>query len=91
MQWNTSKDAVPAGHVQITVYDESTGKRVATVFESEAHARLIKAAPQLLEDSQLSLGFLKGLYEYLPADRHYLLDGEINRKQGVVKLALTGE
>lgn len=47
--WNTSKDAVPAGHVQITVYEESTGKRVATVFQSEAAAKLIAAAPALLE------------------------------------------
>ena len=34
--WATSKDAVPPGHTQITVYDEATGNRVATVFEAEA-------------------------------------------------------
>lgn len=50
--WATSKDAVPAGHVQITVYNESTGKRVATVFESEAYANLVKAAPVMLRALQ---------------------------------------
>ena len=46
--WTTSRDAVSAGHVQITVYAEETGMRVATVFEREANARLIAAAPDLL-------------------------------------------
>lgn len=46
--WATSKDAVPDGHVQITVYDEPTGKRVATVFERPENAQAIAALPQLL-------------------------------------------
>lgn len=46
--WETSRDAVPAGHVQITVYD-ADGCRVATVFAREANAHLIKASPALLE------------------------------------------
>lgn len=46
--WNTSRDAVPADHVQITVYAEADGQRVATAFREEANARLIAAAPDLL-------------------------------------------
>jgi hypothetical protein len=46
--WATSRDAVPASHVQITVYAESTGNRVATVFDREANANLIAAGPDLL-------------------------------------------
>ena len=46
--WETSRDAVPAGHVQITVYEFVSGDRVATVFQNEANARLIAAAPDLL-------------------------------------------
>lgn len=38
---------MPAGHVQITVYAKDGG-RVATVFEREANARLIAAAPDML-------------------------------------------
>ena len=46
--WATSRDAVPEGWTQITVYEESSGERVATVF-NEAAACLIEAAPELLE------------------------------------------
>lgn len=47
--WCISRDAVPEGHVQITVYAERDGERVATVFRTEANAPLIAAAPDLLE------------------------------------------
>ena len=47
-EWATSRDAVPAGHVQVTVYEVKTGKRVATVFEREDYVSLIAAAPDLL-------------------------------------------
>ena len=46
--WETSRDAVPDGHTQVTVYAESDGERVATAFRNEANARLIAAAPDLL-------------------------------------------
>lgn len=59
MQWNTSKDAVPAGHVQITIYDEATGKRIATVFEQESYAKLIAAAPQLLDALVMALPYVE--------------------------------
>lgn len=45
--WDTSRDAVPDGIVQITVCG-TDGKRVATVFGCEANARLIAAAPEML-------------------------------------------
>ena len=47
--WGTSKDAVPEGIVQVTVYAEATGDRVATAFDRKENARLIAAAPDLLE------------------------------------------
>ena len=46
--WGTSRDAVPEGYVQITVYAEATGRRVATAFEDAGNAPLIAAAPELL-------------------------------------------
>ena len=47
--WGTSRDAVPAGHVQITVYAVATGNRVATAFEREGNADLIAAAPEMAD------------------------------------------
>lgn len=47
MEWQSSRDGVPEGYVQSTVYDEA-GTRVATVFESEEYVPLITAAPELL-------------------------------------------
>jgi len=49
VSWERSNDAVPEGIVQITIYDEGTGDRVATVFQTEANANLIIAAPDLRE------------------------------------------
>ncbi len=46
--WATSNDGVPeAFRPQVTVYDETSGKRVATVFQAEA-IPLIATAPELL-------------------------------------------
>ena len=56
--WTTSRDAVPSHHTQITVYAESSGERVATVFQTEANARLIAAAPELLEAASYALAWL---------------------------------
>lgn len=53
--WYTSKDAVPEWHVQVTVSSEETGERVATVFQTEANAQLIAAAPDLLAVAQTLL------------------------------------
>lgn len=46
--WAAIRDAVPADHVQITIYAEGSGERVATAFLAEENARLIAAAPDLL-------------------------------------------
>jgi hypothetical protein len=46
--WATSRDAVPEGHTQVTIYAEASGKRVATAFECDANAALIAAAPDML-------------------------------------------
>jgi hypothetical protein len=56
--WESSRDAVPEGYAQATVYEEATGVRVATAFESEANARLIAAAPDLLAACQEYVGWL---------------------------------
>lgn len=47
MNWCQSRDAVPEHVTQITVYDEATGNRVATVFDKDA-ANMIEVAPQML-------------------------------------------
>ena len=47
--WETSRDAVPEGYTQVTIYAEADGERVATAFRTEANARLIAAAPTLYE------------------------------------------
>jgi len=46
--WSISNDAVPDGIVQNTIYSESTGSRIATVFQTEDNSLLIAAAPLLL-------------------------------------------
>lgn len=46
--WETTPDATPDWHTQVTVYAEATGQRIATVFEAETNANLIAAAPDLL-------------------------------------------
>jgi hypothetical protein len=45
--WYMSRDAVPDGIVQVTISADN-GDRVATVFQTEANARLIASAPTLL-------------------------------------------
>lgn len=49
--WYLRRDAVPDWHAQYTISDQS-GDRVATAFQSEATARLITAAPDLLAACQ---------------------------------------
>lgn len=46
--WSISNDAVPDGIVQKTIYSETTGSRIATVFQTEDNSLLIAAAPLLL-------------------------------------------
>lgn len=46
--WAVSNDAVPDGIVQDTIYSESTGSRIATVFQDENNSLLIASAPLLL-------------------------------------------
>uniref|UniRef100_A0A6M3Y0E2 Uncharacterized protein n=1 Tax=viral metagenome TaxID=1070528 RepID=A0A6M3Y0E2_9ZZZZ len=62
--WEISRDAVPAGFVQVTVYEERTGRRVATAFKEEANARLISAAPGLLEACKLCAQALQDHVQY---------------------------
>ena len=54
-QWETSRDAVPEGYVQTTVYEVGSGERVATVFGTEANVNLIAAAPALLAALEMML------------------------------------
>lgn len=57
--WDTSRDATPEYHYQATVSDEG-GERVATAFVSEANARLIAAAPDLLAAADYASRMLDG-------------------------------
>lgn len=60
--WYKSRDAVPDWHVQITVYAESDGQRVATVFQSEANADLFVAAPDLLAACEAALAAMEAQF-----------------------------
>jgi hypothetical protein len=66
--WSSSPDAVPEGHVQVTVYDESTGERVATVFGSQANVDLVAAAPALYRAAKVLYGLTGRLEGLSPAD-----------------------
>jgi hypothetical protein len=72
--WETSRDATPEWHTQVTVYAEATGKRVATVFETPANARLIAAAPELLEALRWALSVLDKSEEHHPGSIHRMLN-----------------
>jgi hypothetical protein len=63
--WELSRDAVPAGHVQTTIYAEATGERVAIAFECEANARLIGAAPELLAALEAAIPALIRLGDFI--------------------------
>ena len=68
VSWQRSNDAVPEGYVQVTIYDEATGDRVATAFQTEDNANLITAAPDLLEALQ---GVLRNKNDEAAIDRAY--------------------
>ena len=46
--WNVANTAGHDKHGQRVVYDETSGKDVAIVYDGEADAKLIAAAPELL-------------------------------------------
>ena len=58
-EWAQSKDAVPDYVVQITIYDEATGDRVATAFQSQHNANMITATPALYAASKKALEHLR--------------------------------
>jgi hypothetical protein len=78
--WETSRDAVPDGVTQITVYG-TDGKRIATVFDEE-EARLIAAAPELLE-------IAKAYRNLLRTAAH--TDGEVATFQHIEQVIALGE
>lgn len=67
--WAMSRDATPEWQTQITVYAETGGQRIATVF-SKADAVLVSVAPELLKA-------LKGLVEAYGADVCHCCDPHI--------------
>jgi hypothetical protein len=50
--WRAQPTAGHDIHGQTAVYDEATGKDIAIVYDGDAHADLIAAAPELLEACQ---------------------------------------
>lgn len=59
--WSKSRDAVPDGFTQVTVYSDSDGgKRVATVFKEDA-VNLITMSPLLLEACEFALHGLEDM------------------------------
>jgi len=49
IRWQAQHTAGHATHGQTAIYDEANGKDVAIVYDGDANARLIAAAPELLE------------------------------------------
>ena len=91
--WEISRDAVPEGYTQNTVYAERDGERVATAFRNEANARLIAAAPDLLEackaaldawhakDSNFERELNKGTPEWLSSVRTAIAKAEVRSEK----------
>lgn len=78
--WEATNDAVPDGFTQVTVYAETDGERVATVFRTEANARLITAAPDLLEAAKALLEWADDVLEQrqIPVEEHNQHFGRLN-------------
>jgi hypothetical protein len=57
-QWISGHTAGHSTHGQSAVYDEQTGRDIAIVYDGQAHARLIAAAPELLEACEAVLTHL---------------------------------
>ena len=49
IRWQAQHTAGHATHGQTAIYDEANGKDVAIVYDGDANARLIAAAPELLQ------------------------------------------
>lgn len=81
--WAVSRDAVPKGHEQFTVYAEEGGERVATAFVDEANARLIAASPMLLE-------LIKECVDGLDCQPGYVRSLTLTRMQAAIR-AVEGE
>ena len=47
--WMVTRDATPEYAYQSTIFPETDGDRIATAFGNEENARLIAAAPELLD------------------------------------------
>lgn len=78
--WEISRDATPEYAPQFTVYNETDGERIATVF-SEEHTHLIKATPKLLDA-------LRNLINFNEADPS-LYDGDDDGTLGRLMYAAT--
>ena len=66
--WTDSPDAVPDYHTQLTVYAEISGERVATVFQTEANARLIAQAPAMYALLKEAYGYLVTMQPQLASE-----------------------
>ena len=53
-EWARSRDAVPKGMVQTTVYNNATNERVATVFGDESHADLLIEAGAIANETVMT-------------------------------------
>lgn len=60
--WATQHTAGHETHGQTAIYDESTGKDVAIVYDGDADAQIIAAAPDLLNVCELSKDILADIY-----------------------------
>lgn len=67
--WGRSKDAVPPGHTQITIYDEKTGDRIATVF-NEPDSYLVQASPDMCDALMAAKNYIERLGRPLESGYH---------------------
>jgi len=79
---------VQSGPIGFLAYVSTAGARGRTIEEAEANARLIAAAPELLEALQALLHFTEELCEEIRVSKHY---PSCEQARTVIKQALGKE
>ena len=89
-KWEVKSDTVFSG-----VYDVVTSEGAPTFEEDEANAKLIAAAPELLEAFYKSIGVLNEILHDLENEQNHelagKLEGVIYNGNNIIKKALGGE
>jgi hypothetical protein len=82
MKWNAQKTAGYDKHGQMVVYEEQSGNDIAIVYDGDDNARLIAAAPELLEVlKRIMLAVDNGRWSF-PAELGILASNAIAKAEG---------